>query len=452
MLQRTVLSLIALGCVTIPCFAGTLYVPIVATEIDGLSYETQISITNSEPEDAQYVPYFIPLGADGTVRDEEDPPLSVMVLGNRTVTSPWAPGQLGMLEIESDDALVYQARLVGGSGPGATIGTLVPIISSRNVIPANRPAFLQAWTRTETLLTDFGLINLGQTEATCLVDVTRRGGLSIVRDVPIGMKPLSTIHVTEVLELLGEDPAAEIRAKVVCDQAFYTYAVTFDRVTGESRFINPSTQGSSGVIISETPPGPGPGGPTECAATAICFEEPGVVHVPTSTNRVKRVSVVPPFGTYQRLRVVLTVINGGWSSNSDGTHSIFWLARDRNRDLFGYVNVRGPGRNNIFIRHGIGQPQGAKPKIEANWAMQTGVAYRFEYIYDTAQRFIELTVRDPDGNVVLTMAGAPDVNNIRFVQGQDSAFHIDFGFSGANPNEPPTFGWTYRDLLMEFTP
>lgn len=192
-------------------------------------------------------------------------------------------------------------------------------------------------------------------------------------------------------------------------------------------------------------PGTGLPEPGDSAPEPGVFSVPGVVHRPTVTNPVRRISVDVPAGTYRVLELEMSVTHGGWSDRRPrGTHNVFWLARERNRDLLGYANVRHQGE--LFLRHGIGMRQGNKARVSRRVTWRPGSTLHFHYVYDTRNRRIGLTVRDA-GRVVTTLQGTPNVGSITLGPGQ--RFLVDLGFTGRdNPNEPATLGWTYRDLVV----
>ncbi len=425
-----------------PGFAGTVYIPVAAAvEIDGVTYETRVAISNDGTDTAEFRTFFIPVGTDGTERGGAEGQLIVLLPGATFETTPEA-GFLGLLEVSGDPDLVFDARLIGVLDGDELLGVQVPVITSQNLTGANQTGHLQGWLRDATHLASFGVVNLGHQSSTCSVDVLRDDGLPLIEAVDLVWPGLSLRHFDDsVLALLGQFEDA--RAAVTCDQPFYTYATTLDLETAEAAFIAPSALGTSTLSI----PGAGPA----CPVGSFCFEFPGVFHSPSPGNLVKRVQTTPPPGQYRRIHATLKVVHGGWApGNSSGVHNIFWFARDRNRDLFGYLNVKGPGANEIFFRHGIGLEQGQKPRVTQGLAMNPGETYEFEYTYDTEQRFIDVVTRDQNGQQVSRLQGVPNVNSISLNQGQK--FLWDFGFLGINPNEPPTIGWGYRDLFVEFVP
>ncbi len=434
--------LLALLCAA-PGFAGSVYIPIVGATIQGISYTTEVTVHNTGFEDAQFTTLFFPADTDGTDRDPDDGQ-TILLLAGRLVIIGFDAGETGLLEIETAAELVFTARVMG-ERDGELVGTQLPVVTADNLQAANSVAHIQGWMRDDTRVTDFGLLNLGGDNAQCSVSLFRAGGGAIISNAGFAWKPLSYRHFPDALGLLGETAVADVRTAVSCNQQFFPFALVTDRQTGELMSLDPSGLGSSSISA--------PGAPFQCAPGAVCFEEPGVFHVPTPAFPVFRKTVNPPAGNYSRLRALLTVTNGGWfSSRPSGVHNIFWLVQNaRNRDMFGYVNVKGPNANQIFIRHGFNLTQEQKPRADRSMAWAAGDTYHFEYIYDTAQNFIQLTVTDDAGNVKATLGGVPNINTISFNAG--NTIDMDFGFvEGLNPNEPPTYGWGYTDLVLELTP
>jgi hypothetical protein len=429
-----------------PAFAGAVYVPIADTERDGVTYETRISVSNQSDTPRRFTAYFIPAVTDGTVRppdgggtDYTVAPFSTMILD--------PPSQVGMIEISGAPQLVVQANLVSIIDGVPQTTASVPVVSSENLWGAGETANVQSWQRSQRAATDYVLINLAHEANQCEIDVFRANGTQIGTTAVLTLPALSVAYFDNVLALLGQNLVADVRSTTSCTMPFYVYSNLLDDTTGEATLLAPSQQLNSALLPPGEDPSPGPG--ASCTPGVVCFEQSGVFHIPSANNPVHREVMTPPTGTYAVLRARLQVQLGNWfPGNPSGTHNIFWLVRDRNRDMFGYVNLQGPPRNQIFIRHGFNQSQGQKARITAGFAFQEGAIYNFDYIYDTAARLVELVVTDFAGTEVLRMQGAPNINGINFSSGQQIL--MDFGFpEGVNPNEPPTYGWVYSNLVVE---
>lgn len=445
----TCLAAFLLALAAVPVFAGTVYVPLTANAaVDGITYTMEILVSNQGNEDRRFTTYFIPEASDGTNRPD-GAGQEVLVPGGQTIVlTDVAPlDEIGLLEISGAPQISVTARLVPRVNATRKVGGIIPVISSDNVIAADETVQIQGLDRVPSRFSNFGLVNLGHDTASCQVNLFGPGGGSVIPTALLSLRPLTQLNFPDVLGIVGIDQAGSVRAEVTCDQPYYAYNASVG-ASGEELAINGPSKSLSSTFIT---PGEGPP-PAACDPGNLCFEVPGLVHAPTAGNRVGRIEMPIPAGTYKRLRAQIDVFISDWSATRPaGTHNIFWLALDKNKNLYGYVNVKGPQANNhIFIRHGIGQPQGQKPRIDSNVFLPTGGTYHFDYIYDTQQRVIELTVTNQNGQVLRVMNGSPDVNNINV--GSGSKFLMDLGFSGANPNEPPTFGWRYENMLVEVTP
>lgn len=238
--------LIALCGLAGPAFAETAYVPVVATDTGDTTFETRVMISNTGAADSEFRTYFIPSDTDGVDRPD-GAGQGVVLLGGATFrTEPEAKG-LGIFEIASDDdQLAYHARMVGQDAGGEILAAEIPVITSRNAIPAGQTAHLQGWVR-NFVRTDFGLINLGSGEAECRIDIRRADGLAIATGITGTWQPLSQRHFPDALGLLGLDQTAQIRAAITCDQTFYPYAVILDPETGVALFIEPSASSGNGL-------------------------------------------------------------------------------------------------------------------------------------------------------------------------------------------------------------
>lgn len=442
-------ALLALLVGTVPSHAGTVYVPLtVQTTVDGIDLETQVWLTNSTGQFAKAEVVFIPLGSDGTDRKGVKPQ-EVPVWAGTTVRYdplPNGPG-IGLLEITLPDGVYATARVVGDHPLfGHALGTEVPVVTSANLIPDGGTAQVQGWQReAEGVVTDFGLVNLSHQANSCQVSVFNGGGAQVKNSVLLPIQPLSMVHFTDALGVLGENDNPNARAEVTCDGDFYPFSLLSDFRTGETLFLTPSGSGSSALL----PPGSAPKTP-QCAPGAECFVKAGLFHRPTPSNPVARVSAPIPGGTYSKLRARVTVVHGGWAPGRENkTHNIIWLVKDaRNFNMFGYFNVKGPRANSIFNRHGFNQVQGDKARMDGKVVLEPGKRYHFDYVFDTAARSIVLTVTDAAGNVLSALHGRPNINSIQLTHGGEVT--ADFGFrDGININEPPTYGWEYRDYVLE---
>jgi hypothetical protein len=346
-----------------------------------------------------------------------------------------------MLEITTNPGLVVVARLVGTPAGGVeSLGANLPLVASDNLVPANGVAELQGLERTlgETR-SNLGVVNLGGVAGACAISAFRANGVKIQQTATVQVPAFGHRQFDDALAILGESAVSHVRATVSCDQAFFAYATIYDVVTGEVVFVGPSSEPDLQGGTEPPPPG------------IVRFSEPGVFHAPQPGNAVRRLTFAVPPGRYIAARAQLDVFVGPWApSRSAGSHNIFWMVRDaRNGHMFGYVNVTGPNNNTLWFRHGF-HPF-SSPRFSTPLVLVPGGTYHFDYLYDAAGDRIELSVRTSTGAEIARLTGNPNVSFVDFNPGQTVV--MDFGFQpGANPNEPPTFGWQYRNLVVDLTP
>jgi len=195
--------------------------------------------------------------------------------------------------------------------------------------------------------------------------------------------------------------------------------------------------------VEEPPPVDPPEPPGDCEAD-VCFELPDFT--PTAEEPVKRHEMKVPAGPYDGVELSMTVDMGEWQDPTDGFHNVFWLVRNGNKDMVGYVNLLGPERWKMVLRHGIGMPQEEKPRKEARIAPTEGETYVFEYAYDMRDHRVTLEVWHL-GELNLTLVDVDRVAD-KLVFKEKDRLLVDLSFTGENEREPTTIGWTYRDLTV----
>lgn len=449
---RVCLALLVCG-LTAPVWAGSVYVPMATdVEIDGIRYKTEVLVANDGGVERRLDTFFIPTETDGTERQGiPAETLTVNPDGSRVLGTVAPAGATGMLEISGAPQILVQARLVPVGAGDNRVGTSLPVVSSQNAFTATDTASVIGWVRSDVLVTDYVIVNLGQEPASCSIDLYTNTGDELISTAVIAMAPLGHRQFDDALGFIGIEDISAVRSITSCDKAFYVFARVLNRETGETAVLLPSSQLEDSVfqVPGEEPP------PPPCPSDATCFSEPGTFFVPTAQQEVLRIPFPLDPGVYREIRVQMDVTFGNWwGPNTSGSHNIFWLARNRNRDLFGYVNVRGPNNNSIFMRHGIGQPQGQKPKVSRNYAFQTGATYRFIYTYDTRQNNVKLIVQNASGQELFQLNSVPDAANVAI--GNNDTMLMDIGFprnpAEAESNDVPTYGWQYKDLELQFIP
>lgn len=448
----TQISLLAIAIMLLltaaPVLAGTVYVPLVVDqETDGALTQTEILVTNNSEDFASFTYYVIPSMTDGTDRPEEAgtsvslQPHTTFVLRDLVL-----PDNSAMVEIDAELEIAVTSRLTSTNSEGVTtLGTGVPVVTSNNIVDPTADSYLQGWSRLpQGQITDFHLINIGQTEATCFAWLYSDGGALLVNGAEFGALPLSQRSIADVLGLVGLTAVENVSAIFNCDQPYYPYATTIDPITGEIIFIGPSGSGSSALL---------PPGMTEPPIDgAVLFELPGVFHRPTVGNEASHFDIPMP-GNPRFSRIVLDMdfTHGGWNVPSSDNHGIVWLNRGNvwRSNLFGYINAFGPNRNEIKLSINAGLPPGAIVTESAGYVLQPGTTYHLNYDFNTNTNRITLTL-SVAGTPVVSLREIPTVNNINTV---NENWFVVFGHeSGAVGPEVPTYGWSYANLRVQWVP
>jgi hypothetical protein len=412
--------------------AGTVYVPSpgLAT-LGGSTYETQISVSNTAIAARDVKQMLLANDTDGTVR--AGTPSTLTVQPGRTSVVKAAASFRGLVELSGAGELRYAARVVG-TGPGR-LGVYLPVITSDNMIAAGQTIALQGLLSGAGRTTSLTVVNVGQQASQCTINLLRADGSAVISPATVSLKPLSQRVFSDIFTGAA---VSEVRASVSCTKEFFAFALLADAATGELAYVGPSGSGESLLRL----PGEAPG----CPVTATCFDAKGIVHQPTAASPVKRVVFAPAAGTYKKIRLTMDVTAGEfWAQNPAALHMLFWLVKDRNFNMFGYASFRGPATNQVLLRHGIGLTHPNNLKVVQPLTVVPGKTYHLDYTYDTAGQVVDLAVSD--GSTVTHLTDNPNVGSFSF--SATEKIIIDMGFPGTNPDEAPTFGWTYRDLHVE---
>jgi hypothetical protein len=416
--------------------AGTVYVPVPGPGTVGTAgYQVQVSVTNTGAQTDTVSQALLATDTDGTVR--ATPSTTSQVLTGRTIVVQPGAAFRGLLELSGDSTASYSARLVG-SGPGR-MGVYLPVITSSDLIPAGQTTDLQGLLSGAGRSTDLTLVNLSPSAAQCTASLIRADGSLLAGPLTLAMKPLSSRAISDVF---SGGSASEVRASVSCTGPFFAFALISDAGTGEVTYVGPAGSGASTLTV--------PGPPGACPAGAICFDAKGIVHQPTPAVPVKRVSFPAPAGVAQRLHMSLDVTVGPWyPADPMGKHLIYWFVIDRNFNMAGMLYFRGPDAYTALVRHGIGLTHPQKLKIEKPFQAIPGHTYHCDNDYDMARRVYTVTITDlTTGQLAVQLVGVPNVTS--FALKSTDSFLIDMGFpEGVNPDEVPSFGWTYANVHLE---
>lgn len=439
---------LVLGMSAVPLLANSVYVPLaVNVDYDGVTYRTQMWLTNRGEDGRRVTTYHVRTDEDGTNRPDNAGDNTQIPAGSTVFVSSVTSSNLtGILEISGAPQVLVKAELASFLDGQRANAVEVPVLTPENTLPAGGTANLLPWERNDAVRTDFSLVNLGREATQCTVDLLGPDGETLIPTALLTVPPLSQRGFVDVLGAIGMSDLTAARASATCDQPFYAFLLQRNVEDGDLHFIRPARDVGSGF--------PDPTAPSECNASAAqCFQRDGIFHTPTPSNPVRRIEFPVQGGTYSRLHLEMDFRHGGWfPGRPNGLHNIIWLVQNaRNRDMFAYLNFWGPGNNAALFRHGFNQPQEDKARLTAGATLTPGQTYHVDLVYDTAQRFIEVVVTNTAGQQVVRFRHVPNINNIRF--GGNDTITADFGFvEGLNPNEPPTYGWDYMNLKIELYP
>jgi hypothetical protein len=419
-----------------PLAAKSVYIPFAGqAQMGGLAAEVRVAITNVGSGPATIERLFLPTNTDGTQRAAE--PLSQEVAAGQTVVLVQPAGQTGLLEISGPDAVVYRAYLAVVGDPTDTLP--LPVIDAGNSYAAGESLDLQAMPRDPARPTALTLVNLGHAAAVCSAAILDQAGAEVAPPATLGLAALSHRLFPNVLATLGG--GGDVRVRFDCDQPHFAYALLGGGQSERLALVLPAQRANFGIEA-------GSGGPAACPAGATCFDRLGVVHAPTPANPVRRFVIPVPSGTYRRIRLRLDVRHGGWSAaRPDGRHSLFWLVNTKNLNMYGNGDLYGPSASYLDLQHGVGLVHEDKIHLVQPLVAQPGATYHLDYVYDVGARFVELVVTRA-GAQVARVRGVPNVSQIGVAAGDQIL--LDIGFDGSNPFEPPTFGWTYSNLEVDF--
>ena len=451
-LRTTLLALLGVGLVA-PLSAGMLYVPVGLNESGATSIRnTELWVTN--PSDAAVIGFyarFIPSLSDGTLIAGETPVYYVLPGQSLRFTDLVPQGGRGMIEIEGSPELIVTARLapqaVGFDVDPEPVD--VPVLGSKDLIPAGGAAWLQGFERAGTTRTsNLGVANLAHVANNCTVDVRQADGLLILQNVGFKLPPLSMAQFDDAFALLGlTNVAWGARVKVSCDQSFWAYNSVYDADSGAVQFGRPSvTPADSQLPKVEAPGGGGGGGGGEdppVDPTAVVFSLPGNFLTCSGCGNWQ---YDMPFGSTRRFRKIVLdfdVWAKQWDSGRpNGFHCVFWLNNGSAwSNMMGYLNSKGTqGRMTFQVNWGVGREASQNP------GMQLGTWYHVHYEYDMIEGAVWYEIRN---GASVRVSGSYDTGADEV---STSKMFVQFGSQIAEGPESRTPGWKWSDLTAQFIP
>jgi len=299
---------------------------------------------------------------------------------------------------------------------------------------------LRGLASSDSSFTSLLLVNWAPVASRCSLALEGPDGARLAPERSLTLEPLASAPFVDLFD--GREAMAA-QARISCDQSFSAYALVAGRQTGEVESAPLAARLEPSVVAAKDAP--------ECPAGALCFDAPGVVHVPEPAQPVGRVSFPAPAGTFSRLRATLDVTVADWfPAQPSGKHLIYWFVINKNLDMPGLLYFRGPGKDEAFARHGIRLTHPEKIKVIKPFAAQVGHTYHIDNDYNMAKRTYRVTITDAEtGEVKVVLASTPNVRSYTMKRNSNFLFDMGFPLPYAEPTEVPSFFWTYANVHIE---
>ena len=422
--------------------------------------EVLLSVYNPTSQVQSFDIYPIAAGTAGIYRSA--PARRVDVPADRTtVYSNLAQDGPSMVELTAHGELTFQAYLMPIDARGRRVGLRqqVPIVDSKNLIRGGNWAYVGGLRRDANDRSDYAILNLAHSSNRCEHRVRSQNGYWARQSTVLNHPPLSLTYSADVLATVGVELGDGYTISTNCGDSFYVAALVSDDRNDRLTVLEPSQSGVSTLrppAYGEPPPTPNPGTPdppppSGCTQGWVCVDLEGTFHRATAARPSYETRLNTPAGTYRRVVFRFKVHHGGWNRVSSRNQNLFWLAREKHVDLFGFGVAKGPGGPaQVFYRTDWGINHVNKQRVVKHYLMQAGQTYDVMYDFDAAGGRITLTLIDSNGNELMRSEGQPNISEIPFAEGQRIA--VGFGFRGEYENEPAQPGWHWSDLHIELLP
>ncbi len=425
---------------------------------DDEAKEVLLSVHNPTDESQSFDILPIASGTNGTQRPES--PISMSVPAGRTMQySNLAGDDPSMVELVAHGELTFHAYTMPTDSSGRRVGLReqVPIVDSDNMVPGGTWAFVSGIRRDSRDRSDYAILNLSHSSNTCEHRVRSHDGNWALESRVLSHLPLSLTYVTDVLKVVGIDLGDHYTISTSCADNFYVAGLVADDDADLLTVLQPSQSGASALRPPGygEPPTPDPDPPppvsSSCTSGWVCMDLEGTFHRATNAQPSFERRLNTPPGSYQRAVFRFKVHHGGWNRVSSRNQNLFWLAREKHVDLFGFGIAKGPGGPaQVFYRTDWGINHVNKQRVATPHLMRPNETYDVMFDFDAAGGQIVLSLTDSNGAEVMRSVGQPNISAIPFAPGQRIA--VGFGFRGEYDNEPAQPGWAWSDLHVELLP
>jgi hypothetical protein len=467
--KPAVLGSLALAVALAPAHAGTVYIPFATQQqIGKVQYRTEIVVSNAGETAHSFTTAFIASGRDGR---NVTPSTALTVSPKTTIvlTNVAPAGREGMLKVSGAEQIAVSARLVALNSSGKILGsTALPAVGSTNGTAAGETAQVQGISRTSAETKQrFGVLNLGDTTASCAATAYRSNGAVLGGSVRLTVPPRA--HSSVSLPL-SSALFSEARAEVTCDQPFYAYGLLIGPEAGRTAFLGSSdTLGSQLTAASDLLRGDGDGGGnfgggtdvgsddnggTDDSGTDVGTEEVGSPVVGRDTLTLAGVFLTPRQGNsarvfevplrtgvkYRRITVDFDLFLNKWQTPL--FHALTSLRRNDKTMYYGLI-VRGDRAKTILD---LSHEQMAKG--DGPW--KQGTQYHVRMVTDAGARTVTLRLFK-GSTLVHSVTGRLYNPDLRVPAGRKMT--VDFGIGKvADGAYFPPYGWRYSNLSVKAEP
>lgn len=322
------------------------------------------------------------------------------------------------------------------------LAAAAPVMNEETTFQGGQTLALRGLFASDAVSANLALVNRSQAVNRCTLALATADGAGLSPVMSLTLQPGETRPFVDAfarrVRLL-----TEARATLSCQQSFYAYALLADGDTGRLDVVTPEASAEALAMVKDDVP---------CPTGAVCFDAPGVVHIPAPPPDlpVGRVSFPAPPGNAKRFRLTIDVTVADWyPDDPSGKHLIYWFVIDKNLDMPGLLYFLGPNKNEAFARHGIGLKHPQKIKVIKPFKAEVGHTYHVDNDYDMAHGKYTVTVTDAEtGQVAVVLKSRPNVKSFLVKAGLDIL--VDMGFyPGRVDGEVPSYGWKYANVHVE---
>jgi hypothetical protein len=322
------------------------------------------------------------------------------------------------------------------------LAAAAPVVDETTIFQGGQTLALRGLYASDSVSANLALANRSKAANRCTLALATADGAPLGPVLSLTLRPGETRPFVDAFD--GRvSVLTETQAAVSCEQSFYAYALLADGDTGRLDTVTPEWSAEAPALAAKV---------ATCPTGAICFDAPGVDHVPAPPPGlpVGRVTFPAPPLTAKRFRLTIDVTVAGWyPPDPAGKHLIYWFVVQKNIDMPGLLYFLGPPKSEAFARHGMGLKHPQKIKVIKKFKAQVGHTYHIDNDYDMAGGKYTVTVTDAaTGEVGVVLNSVPNVTSYVIQPGLN--FLIDTGFfPGKVPTEVPSYGWTYANIHVE---